>query len=69
VVDYQDVAGPAPGISNNSRPESMTETMITETDKPQEDIMRQFEPVPEAAIDEWVIGESCGRHINVPASI
>jgi hypothetical protein len=35
----QDVTGWAPSISNNSRPESTTETMITETEKPQEDLM------------------------------
>jgi hypothetical protein len=62
-VDCEDVAGPAPSISNNSRPESTTETMITETEKPQEDIMRQLKPVPEAVIEEWVIGKSCS---NVP---
>ena len=61
VVDCQNVAGPS--ISNNSRPESM----ITETEKPQEDLMRQLEPVPEAEIEEWVIGESCGRYIIVPS--
>jgi len=51
--DCQDVAGP--NISNNSRPESTTETVITESEKPQEDSMRQLEPVPEAEIEEWVI--------------
>jgi hypothetical protein len=40
--------------------------MITETEKPQEDLMRQLEPEPEAEIEEWVIGESCGRYIIVP---
>jgi hypothetical protein len=66
LVDCQDVAGPS--ISNNSRPKSTTETMITdsEIEKPQEDLMRQLEPVPEAEIEEWVIGESCVRHIIVP---
>jgi len=55
LVDCQDVAGPS--ISNNSRPKSTTETMITdsEIEKPQEDLMRQLEPVPEAEIEEWVI--------------
>jgi hypothetical protein len=59
--DCQDVAGPS--ISNNSRPESTTETVITESEKAQEDSMRQLESVPEAEIEEWVIGESCGRHV------
>jgi len=57
VADCQDVAGPS--ISNNSRPESPTETMITETEKPQQDFMRQLEPIPEAEMEaemeEWVI--------------
>lgn len=66
VVDRQDaqVAGPA-GISDNSRPESTTETVIAETEKAQEEFMWQLEPVPEAEIDEWVTGESCGRHVIV----
>jgi hypothetical protein len=66
VVDCQDVAGPAPSISNNSRPEFTTETIITETERPQEDIMRQPEPVPEAEMEECVISPSRGRHIIVP---
>jgi hypothetical protein len=64
VVDPQDVAGPS--ISNNSRPESTAETVIAETEKPHEDFMRELEPLPEADIEEWVIGESCGRHVIVP---
>ena len=55
VLDCEDVAGPS--ISNNSRPVSTAETMIAETEKPQKDFMGQLEPVPEAEIEEWVIGE------------
>ena len=59
VVDCQDVAGPS--IRNSSRSGSTSETMIADTEKPQEDPMRQLDPIPEAET-EWVFGESCGRH-------
>jgi hypothetical protein len=64
LVDCQDLA--APSVSNNSRPGSTTETIIVEIEKPQEDLVRQLEPIPEADLEEWVIGESCVRHIMVP---
>jgi hypothetical protein len=64
VVDCEDVAGSS--ISNNSRPVSTTETVITETEMPQKYFMSQLEPIPEVDIEEWVIGEPCGRHIIVP---
>jgi hypothetical protein len=53
--------------NSNSRPESTTETVVVvvESEKPQEGLVRQLEPVPEAEIEEWVIGQSRARHIVV----
>ena len=62
VVGCQDIV--APSIRNSSHSGSTTETMIAETEKPQEDLMRQLEPIPEAGI-EWAFGESYGRYIIV----
>ena len=38
--------------------------MILGTGKSQEDV----KPIPEAEIEEWVIGELCGHHAMVPYS-
>jgi hypothetical protein len=69
LVGPQNVADPGDSNTNSPCSESTTETMIAETEKPKEDLMRQLEPILEEVEEEWVISESCGRLVMVPISL